>query len=393
MFEYRSCDARDEELGFSSSGEMSVDTSPSAPRAGDRLGCYLREIGRVPLLERDEEVAEAQKVQRYLRLLELRRQAIANGDRWLAQLALLEDLRDRLARRYPKLSLERWAAEAGMTEAEVQATLAEGRQRWAAAAGIGVEALMRTLQLGSKAKERMIRANLRLVVAVAKKYPAQGLDLADTIQEGTLGLERAVEKFDPTKGYRFSTYAYWWIRQGVTRAIATQGRAIRLPVHILEKLSKIRRVQQQFIQDRGRPATLDDIAPAVEMTPPQVREMVARLPHAVSLDLKVGKDKDTELSDLIETTVPTPEAKLVEVSLREDIEKLLDELSGRERSVIRKRYGFEDGRMQSLSEIGRALKLSRERVRQVESRALHKLQQPRRRERVRGYLESLDRLG
>lgn len=360
-------------------------------RTTDLVRLYLQEIGRVCLLGRDEEVSEAQKVQRYMRLLELCHEAAATEGGIIQHYVQLIEAHDRLTSNLGhRPSWERWAAEAGVAVADLKPTLAEGRRRWAELVNLTVEELDQIKTEGIRAKDHMIRANLRLVVSVAKKYQNRGLELLDLIQEGTLGLERAVEKFDPTKGYRFSTYAYWWIRQGITRAIATQSRTIRLPVHITEKLNKIKKAQRKISQDKGRTATIEDIANELEMTAPQVREVLLRVPRAVSLETKVGKERDTELGDLLETDEVSPEETLMREALHRDLQQLLADLTSRERDVIRMRFGLGDGHPYSLAEIGRALDLSRERVRQIEAKALQKLRQPKRRNRVRDYLESLN---
>jgi RNA polymerase nonessential primary-like sigma factor len=360
-------------------------------RTTDLVRLYLQEIGRVRLLGRDEEVSEAQKVQRYIKLLELRNTVASQEEGLIARFVHLIDVRDRLAAQLGhKPSLERWALTAGVGDVpELKRIMSEGKRQWAELAEMTVETLERIQAEGVEAKDHMIKANLRLVVSVAKKYQNRGLELLDLIQEGTLGLERAVEKFDPTRGYRFSTYAYWWIRQGITRAIATQSRTIRLPVHITEKLNKIKKAQRKISQEKGRTATIEDIAVELDMTAPQVREVLLRVPRSVSLETKVGNEKDTELGDLLETDCVSPEEMLMREALHRDLQQLLADLTSRERDVILMRFGLGDGHPYSLAEIGRALDLSRERVRQIEAKALQKLRQPKRRNRVRDYLESL----
>lgn len=377
--------------------ELEIDDVDSATlhkvtsrRTTDLVRLYLQEIGRVSLLGRDEEVAEAQKVQRYMRLVEARNQAAIQKEGLLRQYVRLVEVHDALVSQLGhRPSLERWAMEGGVALADLKPTLSRGKRCWAELVQLTVEELEQIQAQGLHAKEHMIKANLRLVVSVAKKYQNRGLELLDLIQEGTLGLERAVDKFDPTKGYRFSTYAYWWIRQGITRAIATQSRTIRLPVHITEKLNKIKKAQRKISQEKGRTPTIEDIALELEMTVPQVREVLLRVPRSVSLETKVGKEKDTELGDLLETEGASPEEMLMREALRRDLQQLLADLTSRERDVIQMRFGLGDGHPYSLAEIGRALDLSRERVRQIEAKALQKLRQPKRRNRVRDYLESL----
>ncbi|MDJ0575758.1 MAG: RNA polymerase sigma factor SigC [Xenococcaceae cyanobacterium MO_234.B1] len=372
----------------------SVESETSSRRGSrtttDLVRLYLQEIGRVPLLERDEEVSEAQKVQRHIQILEQRAEAAEKGDEILAEFVKLINVHDRLVTQLShRPSLRRWSQAVGIEIPQLKEILARGKQRWAELIGCGVKELERIQRDGIRAKEHMIKANLRLVVSVAKKYQNRGLELLDLIQEGTLGLERAVEKFDPTKGYRFSTYAYWWIRQGITRAIATQSRTIRLPVHITEKLNKIKKAQRKISQEKGRTPRIEDLAQELDMTAAQIREVLLRVPRSVSLEIKVGKEKDTELGDLLETESASPEETLMRESLQKDLQCLLSELTTREREVIQMRFGFGGEKPFSLAEIGRCLELSRERVRQIEAKALQKLRQPRRRNMIRDYLESL----
>ena len=311
-------------------------------RTTDLVRLYLQEIGRVRLLGRDEEVSEAQKVQRYIKLLELRNTVASQEEGLIGRFVHLIDVRDRLAAQLGhKPSLERWALTAGVGDVpELKRIMAEGKRQWAELAEMTVETLERIQAEGVEAKDHMIKANLRLVVSVAKKYQNRGLELLDLIQEGTLGLERAVEKFDPTRGYRFSTYAYWWIRQGITRAIATQSRTIRLPVHITEKLNKIKKAQRKISQEKGRTATIEDVAVELDMTAPQVREVLLRVPRSVSLETKVGNEKDTELGDLLETDCVSPEEMLMREALHRDLQQLLADLTSRERDVILMRFGW-----------------------------------------------------
>jgi len=359
-------------------------------RTTDLVRLYLQEIARVRLLRRDEEVSEAQKIQRYMRLLEKRTELAEQGDEILQRFVELIDTRDHLTSELGhRPSQERWAAAVNITVSELKSSLAAGKHYWAELVGLSLQELDQIQAEGIRAKTHMINANLRLVVSVAKKYQNRGLELLDLIQEGTLGLERAVEKFDPTKGYRFSTYAYWWIRQGITRAIATQSRTIRLPVHITEKLNKIKKAQRKISQKKGRTPTIEDIAVELEMTPSQVREVLLRVPRSVSLEIKVGKEKDTELGDLLETEEASPEDLLMREALKRDLQQLLADLTTREQDVIRMRFGLRDGQSYSLAEIGRTLELSRERVRQIEAKALQKLRRPNHRKRLLDYLQAL----
>ncbi|MBD2600682.1 MULTISPECIES: RNA polymerase sigma factor SigC [Microcystis] len=364
----------------------------------DLVRLYLQDIGRVPLLKRDEEVEQAQRVQRHLSLLKLRATAVKQGDTQVQQFVKLIKICDRLTalrllsgstRSAHRPSLEIWAETAQITVSELKNALKAGKQRWADLAGLEVEELEEIIALGTRAKEQMIKSNLRLVVSVAKKYQNRGLELLDLIQEGTLGLECAVKKFDPTKGYHFTTYAYWWIRQGITRAIATQSRIIRLPVSITEKLNRIRKAQRKISQMRGRTATVEEIAQELAMTPETVRELLMTVPRSVSLEIKVGKEKDTELIDLLETEEVSSENRLVYESLQRDMRELLADLTTREREVIEWRYGFLDGKSHSLADIGRILELSGERVRKIELKALQKLRQSGRHHQIRDYFEAL----
>ena len=356
----------------------------------DLLRLYLQDIGRVDLLTSEEEVTLSRLVQQREKLL-VQERDLSNRHAAIRVLLDLEELQLREANQVSHWpTRQEWARAAALPLEELNQQLNEGYTLWAEEVGLEAKELQRRLRDGRRARDRMIQANLRLVVAVAKKYQQRGMELLDLVQEGTLGLERAVEKFDPTRGFRFSTYAYWWIRQGIPRAIATQSRTIRLPVHVTEKLNRIKRAQQEIAAEKGRLASVSDLAKELGLSEDTVRQTLARVPRSISLETRVGKDQDTQLGDLLEDGNATPEQTLTRDALHDDLELLLDELSPREAEVIRSRFGLEDDHPRTLAQIGEAMELSRERVRQIETRALLKLRQPQRRSKVRDYIQGLD---
>ncbi|OLP16055.1 RNA polymerase sigma factor RpoD [Leptolyngbya sp. 'hensonii'] len=310
----------------------------------DSIRLYLQEIGRIRLLRADEEIELARKI---------------------ADLLELERIRESLCDKLEREPLDgEWASEVNMP----------------------LPAFRHRLHVGRRAKDKMVQSNLRLVVSIAKKYMNRGLSFQDLIQEGSLGLIRAAEKFDHEKGYKFSTYATWWIRQAITRAIADQSRTIRLPVHLYETISRIKKTTKLLSQEMGRKPTEEEIATRMEITIEKLRFIAKSAQLPISLETPIGKEEDSRLGDFIESDGETPEDQVSKSLLREDLEGVLGTLSPRERDVLRLRYGLDDGRMKTLEEIGQIFNVTRERIRQIEAKALRKLRHPNRNSVLKEYI-------
>ena len=323
----------------------SIKIGPKGVYTEDSIRVYLQEIGRIRLLRPDEEIELARKIADLLHLEELAAQFESDNGR------------------------------------------EPDNKEWAALVEMPLIRFRRRLMLGRRAKEKMVQSNLRLVVSIAKKYMNRGLSFQDLIQEGSLGLIRAAEKFDHEKGYKFSTYATWWIRQAITRAIADQSRTIRLPVHLYETISRIKKTTKVLSQEFGRKPTEEEIAESMEMTIEKLRFIAKSAQLPISLETPIGKEEDSRLGDFIEADIENPEQDVAKNLLREDLEGVLATLSPRERDVLRLRYGLDDGRMKTLEEIGQIFDVTRERIRQIEAKALRKLRHPNRNGVLKEYIK------
>ena len=342
-------DDEDDDIILDDEDEVEVEkidlSVPEGVSVEDPVRMYLKEIGKVPLLSADEEIELAQKMEA--------------GSVAVEKIPLLKE---RLAETGDEQEKE-----------EIQAE---------------IKALQLDVDRGSDAKKRLAEANLRLVVSIAKRYVGRGMLFLDLIQEGNLGLIKAVEKFDYRKGYKFSTYATWWIRQAITRAIADQARTIRIPVHMVETINKLIRVSRQLLQELGREPTPEEIAEEMKMPVERVREILKISQEPVSLETPIGEEEDSHLGDFIkDDNVPVPADAATLTLLKEQLEEVLGTLTEREQKVLTLRFGLEDGRARTLEEVGKEFNVTRERIRQIEAKALRKLRHPSRSRKLKDYLE------
>lgn len=342
-------DDEDDDIILDDEDEVEVEkidlSVPEGVSVEDPVRMYLKEIGKVPLLSADEEIELAQKMEA--------------GSVAVEKIPLLKE---RLAETGDEQEKE-----------EIQAE---------------IKALQLDVDRGSDAKKRLAEANLRLVVSIAKRYVGRGMLFLDLIQEGNLGLIKAVEKFDYRKGYKFSTYATWWIRQAITRAIADQARTIRIPVHMVETINKLIRVSRQLLQELGREPTPEEIAEEMKMPVERVREILKISQEPVSLETPIGEEEDSHLGDFIkDDNVPVPADAATFTLLKEQLEEVLGTLTEREQKVLTLRFGLEDGRARTLEEVGKEFNVTRERIRQIVAKALRKLRHPSRSRKLKDYLE------
>ncbi|HIX33138.1 MAG TPA: RNA polymerase sigma factor RpoD [Candidatus Gemmiger avium] len=347
--------------------EASVDMFESALSAegvaiDDPVKVYLKEIGRVPLLTPDEEIKLALAIQEGNKAVETKKEKFA---------PVLEVEQNK------KLSIR------DRNEA-MNAVL----DTYSAAQREELKTLDKLISQGDRAKQRLSEANLRLVVSIAKRYVGRGMQFLDLIQEGNLGLIKAVEKFDHTKGFKFSTYATWWIRQAITRAIADQARTIRIPVHMVETINKVKKVSSQLLHQNGHEPTADEISEALDMPVEKVREIMRVAQEPVSLETPIGEEEDSHLGDFIpDEDAPVPAEAASHTLLKEQLASVLGSLTPREEKVLRLRFGLEDGRPRTLEEVGKEFNVTRERIRQIEAKALRKLRHPSRSKRLKDFLD------
>ncbi len=308
----------------------------SSPKySGDSVRSYLRDIGRIPLLGHDEEILLGRKVQRLMEIEGKRKELAEQNNRQIDNTEL--------------------------------ATCFDYDQK----------ALRRDIREGTKAKDKMVTANLRLVVSVAKKYTKRNMELLDIIQEGTIGLVRGVEKFDPGRGYKFSTYAYWWIRQGITRAIAEKSRAIRLPIHVTENLNKLKKAQRELSQINGEMPNVFQLADYLDFTVDEIKDLMCKARQPTSLEIKIGENRDTALIDLLEDETQLPEMLLERQSVKDDMREIICDLPEMQAAVVRMRYGIGEDILEpmSMTAIGQVLNMSRDRVRTLENKALRAIRE------------------
>lgn len=342
-------DDDDDEIILDDEEEVEVEkidlSVPDGVSVEDPVRMYLKEIGKVPLLSAEEEIELAKKMEAG---------------------SVAEE----------KISLLKTRMEESEDDAEKDEIKAE------------IKELQKEVDWGDDAKKRLAEANLRLVVSIAKRYVGRGMLFLDLIQEGNLGLIKAVEKFDYRKGYKFSTYATWWIRQAITRAIADQARTIRIPVHMVETINKLIRVSRQLLQKLGREPSPEEIAAEMNMPVDRVREILKISQEPVSLETPIGEEEDSHLGDFIkDDNVPVPADAAAFTLLKEQLEEVLGTLTEREQKVLTLRFGLEDGRARTLEEVGKEFNVTRERIRQIEAKALRKLRHPSRSRKLKDYLE------